>query len=91
MLMPASCGVHGPGEITMRSGWSSSISLTRDLVVAAHHDLFAQFAQVLHQVVGERVVVVENEDHGSGSRFEVTSSLDISMEFAAAIFQSKPD
>ena len=26
MLMPASCGVHGPGEITIRSGCSASTS-----------------------------------------------------------------
>ncbi len=36
----------------------------RQLVVAAHHDLRAQFAQVLDQVVGERIVVVEDKDHG---------------------------
>ena len=34
------------------------------LVVAAHLDLGAQFAQVLDQVVSERIVVVEDEDHG---------------------------
>ena len=32
-------------------------------VVAAHHDLRTQFAQVLNEVVGEGIVVVENEDH----------------------------
>src|SRR5271157_3901648 len=42
-----------------------------DLVIAPHHYLFSQFAQVLDQVVGERVVVVQDEDHGSGSRFEI--------------------
>ena len=35
-----------------------------DLIVAADLDLRAEFSQVLHQVVGERVVVVEDEDHG---------------------------
>src|SRR5436305_7727389 len=34
-----------------------------DLVIAAHLDLLPQFAQVLHQVVSERIVVVEDEDH----------------------------
>src|SRR6185312_9598394 len=35
-----------------------------DLVIAANFNLLAQLAQELHQVVGERIVVVENEDHG---------------------------
>src|SRR5580658_5175721 len=41
----------------------------RDLIVAAHFDmsrgvdLRAQFADILHQVVGEGIVVVEYEDH----------------------------
>src|SRR5262249_32129446 len=32
-------------------------------VVATDFDLFTQLSQILHQVVGERIVVVENEDH----------------------------
>src|SRR6202142_883684 len=35
----------------------------RDLVVAADHYVGPQFAQILHQVVREGVVVVEDEDH----------------------------
>src|SRR5664280_273730 len=35
----------------------------RDLVIAAHHYLLTQFAEVLHQVVGEGIVIVENEKH----------------------------
>ncbi len=35
----------------------------RQLVVAANHNLRAQFAQVLHEVVSERIVVVEDENH----------------------------
>jgi len=34
-----------------------------DLVIATHLDLRAQFAEVLDEVVSERVVVVEDEDH----------------------------
>ena len=63
MLMPASCGVQGPGESRMRSGASASTSSTRELVVAADGHLRAQLAHVLHEVVGEGVVVVENKDH----------------------------
>ena len=35
----------------------------RHLVIAAHLDLRTQFAQILHQVVGERIVIVEDENH----------------------------
>src|SRR5437868_3901665 len=37
--------------------------LYRDLIVAAHHNFCAQFAQILHQVVGEGIVIVEDENH----------------------------
>ena len=36
-----------------------------DLVIPPHLDLRTQFAQVLNEVIGERIVVIENEDHGS--------------------------
>jgi len=35
----------------------------RDLVVAEHAHVLAQLAEVLHEVVGERVVVVDHEQH----------------------------
>ena len=38
--------------------------LHRQLIVAIHLDLGPQLSQVLDQVVSERVVVVENKDHG---------------------------
>jgi hypothetical protein len=34
-----------------------------DFVVAKHLDLFAQLAEILHQVVGEAVVVVDHQQH----------------------------
>src|SRR5579863_2012839 len=44
--------------------WLHRLDLVyRDLVVAAHLDLLAQFTNVLNQVVGERIVVVEDEYH----------------------------
>src|SRR3974390_2115246 len=36
------------------------------LVVAAHYDFVPHLPDVLHQVVGERIVIVEDEDHVSG-------------------------
>ena len=45
-----------------------------DLVVASHLNLCAQFADVLDQVVGERIVVVEYENHVGNStvRYQIT-------------------
>ena len=34
------------------------------LVIAAHFDVSAQFSEILDEVVGEGIVVVEDEDHG---------------------------
>ena len=62
-LMPASFGVHGPGEMTMRSGAIESMSSSADLVVAEDLDLRAQLAEVLVEVVGEAVVVIDQQQH----------------------------
>src|SRR5271168_4695637 len=37
----------------------------RYLIVAAHLDFRAQFAQILHQVVGEGIVIVEDKNHSA--------------------------
>src|SRR6266478_927296 len=37
--------------------------LDRNFVVAMHLDIAAQFAEILRQVVGERIVVVEQQNH----------------------------
>ena len=65
IVMPASSGRPGPGEITIRSGLQRRDLVDRDGVVA--HDLHvgAELAEVLHEVVGERIVVVDDADHGS--------------------------
>src|SRR3954447_22678166 len=35
----------------------------RDLIVSAHDNFRAQLTQVLHQVVGERVVIIQDKNH----------------------------
>src|SRR5437763_12993367 len=35
----------------------------RYLVIAAHLNPRAQFAEILHQVVSERIVIIEDENH----------------------------
>ena len=63
--MPASFGVHGPGEITICSGSHAAISVERDRVVAMHVDVGAELAQILDEVPGEAVVVVDHQQHGA--------------------------
>ena len=41
--------------------------IERDLVVAMHLHLRAQFSEVLDEVVGERIVVVDDKQHGRES------------------------
>ncbi len=57
--MPASFGVHGPGEITIAVGRARADRVDGDRVVALDRDLGAELAEVLGEVVGERVVVVD--------------------------------
>ena len=60
--MPAFSGRDGPGEMTMPSESIGRDGIDGDLVVAHDLDLRAQHQQVLVQVVGERVVVVDEHD-----------------------------
>ena len=61
--MPASFGVHGPGEMTMCSGLPRRHLFQRDRIVAVHVHVRAQLAEVLDEVVGEAVVVVDQQQH----------------------------
>src|SRR6185295_10595486 len=65
----------------------------RHLIVAAHADVGAQLAQVLHEVVGKRVVVVDDEDHErpacASSRARMTAlALSRVSSYSAAGFES---
>ncbi len=61
--MPASFGVQGPGDSTIASGSAASTSFDRDLVVAMHDHVRPQPAEVVDEVEGEAVVVVDQDDH----------------------------
>ena len=61
--MPASFGVQGPGESTMASGSAAITSSRCDLVVAMHDDLRPQSTEIVEQVEGEAVVIVDQNDH----------------------------
>ena len=49
----------------MRSGRVAGDRVDRRRVVAHDRDVGAQLAEVLHEVVGERIVVVEDENHSN--------------------------
>jgi hypothetical protein len=54
----------GAGREQDALGLAAPRPLHGQLVVAIDLDLRAQLSQVLDKVVGERIVVVEDEDHG---------------------------
>jgi len=61
--MPASSGEQGPGDITSLSGPIASISSRVIPVVAKNLHLLPQLAEILDDVVGEGVVVIDHEQH----------------------------
>ena len=67
--MPASFGRAGAGRDDDVRGLQAAISSRRDLVVAddLHRQGRVDLPEPLHEVVGERVVVVDQEDHGWSS------------------------
>ena len=86
-LIPAFSGRDGPGEMTIASAWSASTSSTVTCVVARDRDVGADAAEQLHDVVGERVVVVEQEDpHASGP--PMAASIDAAFDATSAASRS---
>ena len=61
--MPASLGVQGPGEMTIFSGLMSSISSRLIWLLRKTSTFVAQLAEIMIQVVGEGVVVVDKQNH----------------------------
>ncbi len=49
----------------MRSGPKRCYFFYRDLIVPAHHYFSPQLPQILHQVVGKGIVIVEDKNHSS--------------------------
>ena len=63
--MPASFGVQGPGDKHDRVGPARHDFVRGHLVVATHRHLRAQPTQIMDQVEGEAVVIVDQDDHGA--------------------------
>jgi hypothetical protein len=60
---PGLVGRARPGRDNYILGLELGDPVQRDLVIAVHRHLLPQLAQVLHQVVGEGVVVVDHQQH----------------------------
>src|ERR1700722_8321948 len=56
-------GRAGAGRYKDTFGAQGGDFVERDLVVAAHFELLAHLAEILGEVVGEGIVVVEEQDH----------------------------
>ena len=63
--IPACTGVHGPGEMIRCDGRAASISssVTWSLRTTPQVDARVDLAEPLHQVVGERVVIIDQQNH----------------------------
>src|SRR5579872_6681506 len=55
------------------------------LIVAANLDLGSQLADVLHQVVGERIVVVEYKNHAGRSCYQLTPDWTLKVGVAKSL------
>ena len=66
-------GAAGAGRQDQRLGPERLNLLNGDLIIAAHLKLRAQFAKNLDEVVGERIVVIEYEDHISDRSLTVAA------------------
>jgi hypothetical protein len=53
MLIPASCGVHGPGRNDDALRLHHLNAGNCDLIVPANLNLGAEFPEILHQVIGK--------------------------------------
>src|SRR3984885_13264866 len=56
-------GSTGTGRDKNTFGTQGGDFVQRDLVVAANFELLTHLAKILGEVVGERIVVIEEEDH----------------------------
>ena len=82
----------GPGEITMRSGAHLGDLVDGQLVVAPDDRRRAQLAEVLREVEGERIVVVDEKDHSPASAIasacSIARALSRVSSYSAAGFES---
>src|SRR3954451_14302991 len=80
---PGVLGAAGAGREDDPLGPAGQQRLDALGVVAHHHDLRARPGEHLHQVVGERVVVVDHQDH---DRLSSSSASATAVSSAAALF-----
>ena len=63
-------GVAGTGGENDAFGAARERVLDGDRIVAHHRDLGPELAQAMHQVVGEAVVIIDEQIHGISRRSE---------------------
>ena len=56
-----------------------------DLIVAANFDLSPQLSQVLDQVVGERIVIVEDENQVATPSYQSTPKILVSDQWSVEV------
>ena len=61
--MPASLGVQGPGESTMAFGFLSRTSSAEILSLRITTLSVTKLAQVVDEIVGKAVVVIDQDEH----------------------------
>ena len=88
--MPASFGVHGPGDSTMASGAGGQHLVRGDGVVAHHLDRGRKRADQVHQVPGEAVVIVDDENAGHGAPTFAQAADPVKGSVAAVIARTAP-
>ena len=74
MEIPASFGVHGPGEMMRPVVPHREDRIDVDPVVALDLDLVAELFDIARDVEDEGIVVVDDEDHGAASASRTGSS-----------------
>ena len=65
--MPASFGVHGPGDRITAFGFFFSASRDAERIIAHDFGAHAEILDVMDEVVDEAVVIIDDEDHGRAS------------------------
>src|SRR5215467_9081690 len=58
-------GHSGPGRYHQARGLQFPNALDGDLIVAIHNRFGTQLTQVLNQVIGKRIIVVDDQKHSS--------------------------
>lgn len=71
---PRLIGRTGTGRDHQKTGGELRYGIKRQFIIALDHNLLSQGAEILHQVPGKRVVVIDQQQH------EITNSGELTIE-----------